>query len=165
MAAADLNAIRARIEAQFAAGFGANVVEQDGDNLISQGGLIVVTESPEADATPSVFRNEAYTPTPGDSFVQCLVSFAASSYLTLGGTTDSTNRIDGTIQANIFTPQGVGPGANYDLADRVCALYTRQILDGIQFAAISGPSVVTGAQPPSFFQSTVTVPFNVFEEL
>jgi len=165
MAAADLNAIRATIEAQFLAGFGADVVEQDGDNLISQGGLIVVTESPEADATPSVFRNEAYTPTPGDSFVQCLVSFAASSYLTLGGTTDSTNRIDGTIQANIFTPQGVGPGANYDLASRVCTIYTREIQNGIQFQAASGPSVVTGAQPPSFFQSTVTVPFNVFEEL
>lgn len=165
MAAADLNAIRAAIETHFLAGFGADVVKQDGDNLISQGGLIIVTESPEAAATPLVFRNEAFTPTPGDSFVQCLVSFAASSYLTLGGTTNSSNRIDGRIEANIFTPQGVGPGANYDLADRVCDLYTRRILDGIQFLAITGPTVATGAFPPAFFQSTVTVPFDVFEDL
>lgn len=165
MAAADLNAIRATIETHFLAGFGADVVKQDGNTLISEGGLIIVTESPEADATPLVFRNQPYTPTPGDSFVQCLVSFGSSSYLTLGGATDSSNRIDGRIEANVFTPQGVGPGANYHLASRVCTLYTRSIIERIQFEALSGPSVVTGSQPPSFFQSTVTVPFNVFEDL
>ena len=165
MAAADLNVIRATIETHFLAGFGADVVKQDGNTLISEGGLIIVTESPEADATPTVFRNQAYVPTPGDSFVQCLVSFGSSSYLTLGGTTSSSNRIDGTIEANVFTPQGIGPVANYDLASRVCTLYTRSIIEGIQFESLSGPSVATGSQPPSFFQSTVTVPFNVFEYL
>ena len=165
MAAADLNAIRATIEAHFLAGFGADLIKQDGNTLITQGGLIIVTESPEAGSTPLVFRNHAYKPTPGDSFVQCLVSFGASSYLTLGGTSNSSNRIDGSIEVNVFTPLGVGPGANYDLANRVCTLYTRSIIEGIQFEALSGPSVVTGSQPPSFFQSTVTVPFNVIEDL
>lgn len=165
MAAADLNAIRATIEAHFLAGFGADLIKQDGNTLITQGGLIIVTESPESDVTPLVFRNQAYEPTPSDSFVQCLVTFGSSSYLTLGGTTDSFNRIDGRIDANIFTPQGVGPGANYDLASRVCTLYTRNMIEGIQFEALSGPSVVIGSQPPSFFQSTVTVPFNVIEGL
>ena len=165
MAAADLNDIRATIEAHFLAGFGADVIKQDGNTLISEGGLIIVTESPEADATPLVFRNQAFEPTPGDSFIQCLVTFGASSYLTLGGTTDSFNQINGTIEANVFTPQGVGPGVNYDLASRVCNLYTREIIEGIQVGPPSGPSVVAGSQPPSFFQSTVTVPFNVIEVL
>jgi len=165
MAAADLNTIRATIETHFIAGFGADITEQDGDILTSQGGLIIVTESPETDSTPLVFNNLSYVPAANDSFVQCLVSFASSSYLSLGSTTDSINRIDGTIVANIFTPQNAGPGANYDLASRVCTLYTRHIIDGIQFEAISGPGVVTAPQPSSFFQTTVTVPFNVFEAL
>lgn len=165
MAAADLNAVRATIEKHFLAGFGAGIAKQDGDILTSEGGLIIVTESPEADSTPSVFNNLSYVPAANDSFVQCLVSFASSSYLTLGGTTDSINRINGTIVANVFTPQNVGPGANYDLATRVCTLYTRHIIDGIQFEAISGPNVATAPQPSSFFQTTVTVPFNVFETL
>jgi hypothetical protein len=165
MAAADLNVIRATIETHLLAGFNAQVTTQSGDILVSQGGLTIVTESPEAGPTPLVFRNQAYEPTPGDSFVQCLVSFGASSYLTLGGTSDSSNRIDGSIEVNVFTPLGVGPGANYDLASRVCTLYTRDIIEGIQFEALSGPSVVTASEPPSFFQSTVTVPFNVFETL
>ena len=165
MAAADLNAIRATIEAHFLAGFGADITKQDGNTLTSEGGLIIVTESPEAEATPIVFRNQAYVPTPGDSFVQCLVSFASSAYLTHGGTTNSSNRLNGSIEVNVFTPLGVGPGANYDLASRVCTIYTREIQNDIQFEAVSGPSVVTASQPPSFFQSTVTVPFNVFEDL
>lgn len=165
MAAADLNEIRAVIETHFLAGFGADVAGEDGNIITDQGGLIIVTESPEADATPTVFRNQAYEPTPGDSFVQCLVTFGSSSYLTLGGTADSGNQINGNIQVSVFTPQGVGPGANYDLASRVCNLYTREIMEGIQVGPPAGPSVVSGSQPPSFFQSTVTVPFNVFEVL
>ena len=165
MAAADLNAIRGTIEAHFLAGFGADVIKQDGNTLISQGSLIIVTESPESDATPLVFRNQAYEPTPGDSFIQCLTDFGTSSYLTLGGTTDSFNQIQGSVQVNIFTPLGVGPGSNYDLASRVCTLCTRSIIEGIQFQALEGPSVVTNSQPSSFFQSALTVPFNVFEDL
>ena len=165
MAAADLNEIRAALETHFLGGFGADIIKQDGNTLVSEGGLIIVTESPETDATPAVFRNQAYEPTPNDSFVQCLVTFGATSYLTLGGATDSYNQINGVIEVNVFTPQGVGPGANYDLASRVCNLYTREIIEGIQVGPPSGPSVVAGSQPPSFFQSTVTVPFNVIEVL
>lgn len=165
MAALDLNAIRGAIETHFLAGFGVDLNTQDGNTLISQGNLIIVTESPGADATPLVFRNQAYEPTPSDSFVQCLTTFGPSSYLTLGGITNSFNRIDGSIQFNIFTALGVGPGANYDLANRVITLYTRSIIEGIQFEALEGPSVVTPSQPSSFFQSTVTVPFNVIEDL
>lgn len=165
MAAADLNDIRATIETHFLAGFGADIIKQDGNTLISEGGLTIVTQSPEADGTPLVFRNQAFKPTPGDSFIQCLVAFGASSYLTLGGTTDSFNQINGTIEANVFTPQGVGPGANYDLASRVCNLYTGEIIEGIQVGPPLGPSVDAGLQLPPFFQSTITVPFNVIEVL
>ena len=165
MAAADLNAIRATLELHLIAGFGANINTQDDNILTGQDGIIILTESPEADPTPIAFRNTAYKPISSDSFVQCLVTFGSAPYLTLGSTTNSYNQINGSIEANIFTPQGVGPGANYDLASRVCNLYTREILDGIQVGPPSGPSVVTASQPPAFFQSTVTVPFNFIEEL
>ena len=165
MAAADLNEIRAALETRLLIGFGAALTKQDGDILISEGGLTIVTQSPEADVTPMVFRNQAYEPTPSDSFVQCLVTFGATSYLTLGGTTNSYNQINGAVEVNIFTPQGVGPGANYDLANRVCEIYTRELFEGIQLGPPSGPSVVTGSQPPSFFQSSIAVPFNVIESL
>jgi hypothetical protein len=165
MAAADLNAIRATLELHLLAGFGANTTTEDGNTLISEAGLIIVTESPEASPTPLVFSNQAYEPTPNDSFLKCQISFSASTYLSQGGTTNSSNQIDGTIEASIFTPKGVGPGANYDLADRVCLLYTRDILDGIQTGPPSGPSVVAAPQPSAFFQSIVSVPFNLYEYL
>ena len=165
MAAADLNEIRAALETHFLAGFGADITQENGNTLISESGLILVTQSPEAGATPLVFRNQAFEPTPGDSFVQCLLTFGTSSYLTFGSAASGFNQINGSIEANIFTPLSFGPGANYDLASRVCTLYTREIIKGIQVEPPSGPSVATAAQPASFFQSTVTVPFRVYEEL
>jgi len=165
MAAADLNEIRAALETHFLAGFGADITQQYGSTLISESGFILVTQSPEAGATPLVFRNQAFEPTPGNSFVQCLLTFGASSYLTLGGAAGAFNQIDGSIEANIFTPLGAGLGANYDLASRVCTLYTREIIEGIEVGPPAGPTVATAAQPASFFQSTVTVPFRVYEEL
>lgn len=165
MAAADLNAIRGTIETHFLAGFGADLISQSEDTIIDQSGLIIVTQSPEADATPRVFRNQSYKPTPQDSFVQCLVTFGNSEYLTLGGTTDSFNQISGTIEVNVFTPKGIGPGANFDLADTVCALFSREIIEGIQVGPPAGPTVIVSSQPESFFQSRVTASFNVFEQL
>tara|TARA_R100000951_G_scaffold98170_1_gene88045 strand:+ start:29 stop:526 length:498 start_codon:yes stop_codon:yes gene_type:complete len=165
MAAADLNAIRARLEIHLLAGFGVDLAAQNNDILISENGFTIVTESLSTDAVPFVFRNQAYEPTPGSSFIQCLTVFGSTSYLTLGGTTDSFNQINGNIQANVFTPLGTGPGANYELADRICALYTRNIIDEIQIGPPTGPGVVAAPQPSTFFQTAISFPFNVVEHL
>ena len=165
MAAADLNAIRATVETIALSGFGANVVKQDGNSLISEGGLIIVTESPEADATPLVFNNQAYVPTPGDSFVQCLVSFGSSSYLSHGGTTGSVNNVVGLAVFNAFTPLGIGTGANYTIAKRIRDLYNRVIVSGVYFDAPIGPEVLASASPEGYFQTQVRVTFEFIEEL
>ena len=106
MAAADLNTIRSTIEARLA------------------------TELASSPVIPVVFHNMAFEPTPNSSFVQCLVSFGASEYLSQGLTTDSQNRIIGIVVINIFSAKGVGPGANYIIGKRIRDLYNRVIVSG-----------------------------------
>ena len=87
MAAADLNSVRATIEGRLA------------------------TELASSPAIPVVFHNMAYEPTSNSSWVQCLLSFGTSTYLTHGGTSDSRNELVGIAVVNIFSAKGVGPGS------------------------------------------------------
>ena len=141
MAAANLNTIRATIEARLA------------------------TELAAAPVIPVVFHNQPYVPTPNSSWVQCLVSFGANEYLTLGGTTGSSNSIIGVIAINIFTPLGVGPGANLTIGKRIRDLYNRVIVSGVHFDPPIGPEVVAAPAPEGFFQTQVRLTFETFEDL
>jgi hypothetical protein len=113
---------------------------------------------------PVVFYNIPYKPTPNSSWIQCLVSFGASEHLTHGGTTNSQNRIVGIMVINIFTPAGVGAGANYTIGKRIRDLYNRVIVSGVYFDAPIGPEVVP-ASPEGYFQTQVRVTFEFIEEL
>ena len=139
MAAADLNTIRATIEARLA------------------------TELASSPAIPVVFNNVFYSPT-NSSWVQCLFNFGANEYLSQGLTSDSQNRIVGIIVINIFTPAGVGAGANYTIGKRIRDLYNRVIVSGVFFDAPIGPEVVS-ASPEGYFQTQVRVTFEFIEEL
>ena len=141
MAAADLNAIRATIEGRLA-------TELAGDPAI-----------------PVVFHNMAYEPTPNSSWVQCLVSFGASEYLSQGLTTNSQNRIIGIVTINIFSAKGVGSGANYIIGKRIRDLYNRVIVSGVYFDAVNGPSVLANPAPEGYFQTQVRVTFEFIEDL
>ena len=141
MAAADLNTIRSTIEGR------------------------LVTELAESPVLPVVFQNMAYEPTPNSSWVQCLTTFGSSEYLSLGGTTDSDNRIVGLVLINIFTPQGVGPGGNYVIGKRVRDLYNRVIVSGVYFDAPVGPEALATPAPEGYFQTQVRVTFEFIEEL
>ena len=141
MAAADLNTIRSTIEGRLA------------------------TELANSPALPVVFHNMAYEPTPNSSWVQCLTTFGSSEYLSLGGTTDSDNRMVGLVLINIFTPQGVGPGGNYVIGKRVRDLYNRVIVSGVFFDAATGPEVLASPAPEGYFQTQVRVTFESIEEL
>ena len=140
MAAADLNTVRATVEARLA------------------------TELASSPVIPVVFNNVSYAPTPNSSWVQCLLSFGANEYLSQGLTTDSQNRIVGVIVINIFTPAGVGSGANYTIGKRIRDLYNRVIVSGVYFDAPIGPEVVS-ASPEGYFQTQVRVTFEFIEEL
>jgi hypothetical protein len=140
MAATDLNTVRSTIESRLA------------------------TELALSPAIPVVFNNVSYSPTPNSSWVQCLLNFGANEYLSLGGTSNSYNRISGVIVANIFTPKGVGAGASYTIGKRIRDLYNRIIVSGVYFDAPIGPEVVS-ASPEGYFQTQVRVTFEFIEEL
>jgi hypothetical protein len=141
MAAANLNTIRSTIEGRLAA------------------------ELAIAPVLPVVFHNQPYVPTPNSSWVQCLVNFGANEYLTQGGITGSNNSIIGIIAINIFTPKGVGPGANLTIGQRVRNLFNRQIVSGVHFDPPIGPEVVTSPEPEGYFQTQLRMTFETFEDL
>ena len=141
MAAANLNTIRSTIEARLA------------------------TELAVAPVLPVVFHNQPYVPTPNSSWVQCLVSFGANEYLTLGGTTGSSNSIIGIVAINIYTPKGVGPGANLTIGERIRNLFNRQIVSGLHIDPPIGPEVVASPAPEGYFQTQLRMTFETFEDL
>jgi hypothetical protein len=141
MAAADLNSVRATVEGRLA------------------------TELADSPAIPVVFHNMAYEPTPNSSWVQCLLSFGSSTYLSHGGTTNSKNQLPGVVVINFFSAKGVGPGANYVIGKRVRDLYNRINVSGVHFDPPIGPEVVASPSPEGYFQTQVRVTFDFFEEL
>jgi hypothetical protein len=114
---------------------------------------------------PVVFHNQPSTPTPNSSFVQCLVSFGNNNFLTMGGTTGSSNSVIGVIVMNVFTPKGVGPGANLTIGKRIRDLYNRQVVSGVHFDPPTGPEVVASPAPEGYFQTQVRLTFETFEDL
>jgi hypothetical protein len=141
MAAANLNTIRATIEARLA------------------------TELAEDPAIPVVFHNVPFEPTPNSSWVQCLTTFGRNQYLSQGSTTNSQNRIFGLVTINIFSAAGVGPGANYTIGKRIRDLYNRVNVSGVFFDAPIGPEALASPAPEGYFQTQVRVTFESIEEL
>ena len=141
MAALNLNTVRATIEGRLA------------------------TELALSPAIPVVFHNMPYTPTPNSSWVQCLVSFGNNNYLTMGGTTGSSNSVIGLVLVNIFTAKGVGPGANLTIGKRIRDLYNRVVISGVHFDPPTGPEVVAAPAPEGYFQTQVRMTFETFEDL
>lgn len=114
---------------------------------------------------PVVFHNQAYSPPSNETWVQCLVSFGTNTYLTMGGTTGSSNSIVGVAVINIFSAKGVGPGASLIVGKRIRDLYNRIVVSGVHFDPPTGPEVVANPSPEGFFQTQVRLTFETFEDL
>jgi len=141
MAAVNLNTVRSTIEGRLA------------------------TELALSPVVPIAFHNQPFTPTPNSSWVQCLVSFGGNNFLTMGGTSGSSNSVIGVIVMNVFTPKGVGPGANLTIGKRIRDLYNRQVVSGVHFDPPTGPEVVASPAPEGYFQTQVKLTFETFEDL
>jgi len=141
MAAANLNTIRSTIEGRLA------------------------TELASSPAIPVIFHNQAATPPNNGTWVQCLMSFGNNTFLTMGGTTGSSNSIVGVVVVNIFSAKGVGPGANLTVGKRIRDLYNRIVVSGVHFDPPTGPEVVANPSPEGFFQTQVRLTFETFEDL
>ena len=140
MAATDLNTVRSTIEARLA------------------------TELASSPAIPVVFNNMTFDSTAEDTFVQCITSFGASEYLTMGGTTDSDNNVVGLVLLNIFTEEGLGAGSNFTICKRLRDLYNRVTVSNVIFDSPVGPEILASS-PEGKFQTQIRITFNIYEDL
>ena len=140
MAATDLNTVRSTIEARLA------------------------TELASSPAIPVVFNNMTFDSTAEDTFVQCITSFGANTYITQGGTTDSDNLINGLVLLNVFTEEGLGAGSNLTICKRLRDLYNRITVSSVIFDAPIGPEILSSS-PQGKFQTQIRVTFSIYEDL
>jgi len=140
MAAVDLNAVRSTIEARLA------------------------TELASSPAISVVFNNMTFDSTTEDTFVQCITSFGAGQYLTMGGTTDSDNNVVGLVLLNVFTEEGLGAGSNFKICKRLRDLYNRVTVSNVIFDSPVGPEILTSS-PEGKFQTQIRITFNIYEDL
>ena len=140
MAATDLNTVRSTIEARLA------------------------TELASSPAIPVVFNNMTFDSTTEDTFVQCITSFGASEYLTMGGTTDSDNNVVGLVLLNVFTEEGLGAGSNFTICKRLRDLYNRVTVSNVIFDSPVGPEILASS-PEGKFQTQIRITFNIYEDL
>ena len=140
MAATDLNTVRSTIEARLA------------------------TELASSPAIPVVFNNMTFDSTAEDTFVQCITSFGANTYLTQGGNTNSQVLIAGLILLNVFTEEGIGAGSNYTICKRLRDLYNRITVSSVIFDAPIGPEILNSS-PQGKFQTQIRITFTIYEDL
>ena len=140
MAATDLNTVRSTIEARLA------------------------TELASSPAIPVVFNNMTFDSTAEDTFVQCITSFGAGEYLTMGGTTDSDNNVVGLLLLNVFTEEGLGAGSNFTICKRLRDLYNRVTVSNVIFDSPVGPEILASS-PEGKFQTQIRITFNIYEDL
>ena len=140
MAATDLNTVRSTIEARLA------------------------TELASSPAIPVVFNNMTFDSAAEDTFVQCITSFGANSYITQGGTYDSDNLINGLVLLNVFTEEGLGAGSNLTICKRLRDLYNRITVSSVIFDAPIGPEILNSS-PEGKFQTQIRITFTIYEDL
>ena len=140
MAATDLNTVRSTIEARLA------------------------TELASSPAIPVVFNNMTFDSTAEDTFVQCITSFGANTYLTQGGNTNSQVLIAGLILLNVFTEEGIGAGSNYTICKRLRDLYNRITVSSVIFDAPIDPEILTSS-PQGKFPTQIRITFTIYEDL
>jgi len=140
MAAVDLNTVRSTIEARLA------------------------TELASSPAIPVVFNNMTFDSTAEDTFVQCVTSFGTGSYLTMGGSANSTNSVVGLILLNIFTEEGIGSGANFVIGKRLRDLYNNITVSNVIFDSPIGPEILASS-PEGKFQTQLRITFEIYEDL
>ena len=122
----------------------------------------IATEMAIAPAYPVSYQNVPFSPPNNTPWVQAFIRFGDNAYATLIGPATGYNRQNGVLVINVFTPIGVGSGANYTIAERLKDLFDRQTVSGIIFDAASGPSQVTPAQPEPYFQTQLTITFDAY---
>ena len=113
---------------------------------------------------PVVFNNVPFDASTVDTFIQCVVSFGNSSYLTQATSGNGDNQITGLVLLNTYTKQGVGSGENFTICKRIRDLYNRITVSSVIFDAPIGPEILTSS-PEGKFQTQIRITFNIYEDL
>jgi len=124
----------------------------------------LITELDDTPPIPVVLNNMPFDASSKDTFVQCLTSFGSGSYLTMGGTPNSTNSVVGLIILNIFTEEGLGSGANFVIGKRLRDLYINITVSNVIFDSPIGPEVLSPS-PEGKFQTQIRITFEIYEDL
>ena len=122
----------------------------------------LATEMAVAPAYPVSYQNVAFTPPNTTPWLQVFIRFGDNGYASLLSPSTGANRQNGVLTVNVYTPKGVGTGANLTIAERVKDLFDRVKLDGIIFDAASGPAEVIPGSPEPYFQTQLTVTFEAY---
>lgn len=123
----------------------------------------IAAELAKAPTYPVSYQNVPFTPPNNTPWLQAFIRFGDNAYATLlptGGA--GFNRQNGTLVVNIFTPIGVGAGANLTIAERIKDLFDRAKFSSIIFDAASGPAQVTPASPEPYYQTQLTATFEAY---
>jgi hypothetical protein len=114
-------------------------------------------------AYPVSYQNVPFSPPNNTPWLQVFIRFGDNAYATLRPIGSSGfNRQNGTLVVNVFTPVGLGAGANFTIAERVKDLFDRRTVSGIIFDAASGPAQVTPASPEPYYQTQMTITFEAY---
>ena len=109
---------------------------------------------------PLVFNNVFFDSSTVDQYIQCITSFGTSEYLTQ----HATNLVVGLTTFNIYTNEGLGAGANFDIAKRLRNLYNRITVSDVRFDPPVGPEILEPT-PDGKFQTQVRITFEIYETL
>ena len=113
---------------------------------------------------PLVFNNVPFDASTVDKYIQCITSFGSSQYLTQGSDTNSTNLVVGLITFNIYTEQGLGAKANFDICTRLRNLFNRITVSDVRFDSPVGPEIFQSS-PEGKFQTQIRITFELYEAL
>ena len=116
---------------------------------------------------PLVFNNVPFDASNVDTYIQCIISFGSSEYLTQqapNSATTATNLVVGLITINIYTDQGLGAGANFEIGKKVRDLYNRITVSDVRFDTPVGPEIFQST-PEGKFQTQIRITFELYEAL
>lgn len=111
---------------------------------------------------PISYQNVPFTPPNNTPWLQVFIRFGDNNYATLLAPSTGFNRQNGVLTVNVFTPLGDGTAANFTIAERVKALFDRQVVSSIHFDAASGPAQVTPPAPAAYHQTQLTITFEAY---
>ena len=122
----------------------------------------LATEMASSPSYSVAFQNVPFIPPNNSSWIQSSITFGIHEAITLQAPTTGYNKHNGELLINVFTPQGLGTGANYTIAERIKDLYHRQTVNKIIFGDTVGPSQVSPASPQPFFQTELSFIFEAW---